>query len=321
MSDQKQIKLKLFCDESASEGWLYFGILFVQELGESSFLHDLLNNRCSNSSRTKNWGECAPICSHHSKNNTEVHFKEILENSHSHKYDVASRWVDYFLQDVDNVYFYMLGIDLNNLDKTYFGDSRVEDNIYNRFFRTAILKAGKSFFNKYDNIVITDVIHDISDSKEKHKYFNWHPIFFINQNDSKVSVASPKITYVDSDHRKEKSHPMYSHFIQFVDLILGCARLCLDNTSDDKLKRKLAFQSWTLIDRLLNKPGNINSEYKYVNRLKIEFFPKHNLRNYPNEELRKIKSWDSFYTKREAMIGQKGQKLLPLIYDETQTNK
>lgn len=310
---QNTIRLKLFCDESCSpqEGWLYLGILLVPESMEAFLLQDLLNKRC-NRPRTGNWGECNPLCKFHERNNVEIHFKEIGYRN-KNKYYLSSRWTDYFLQEVDKVFLYILGINLNKLDRSYFGDDSIEDTIYNRFFRTAILKASKSFFSKYEynEIIITEIIHDESSSKESHYYFNWHPIFFINLNDPRVKIVAPEIRFLDSDHRKPRGHRIYSHFLQFTDLVLGCTRNCLDYTSSNELKRELSIKALELIERLINAPGNINSSYKYVNRIKIDFFPKHDLRQFNNYDLQQLKRWDSFYTKRELAIQHREQGILP----------
>lgn len=311
---QNVMRLKLFCDESGSPqvGWLYFAILFVPESIESFLLQDLLNKRCDNETRIGKWGECNPKCKFHERNNVEIHFIKVNSNRGRNKYNVACRWIDYFLQEVDKIFLYILGINLNKLDRSYFGDDSIKDTIYNRFFRTAILKASKSFFSKYEynEIIITEIIHDESSSKESHYYFNWHPIFFINLNDPRVKVVAPEIRFLDSDHRKPRGHRIYSHFLQFADLVLGCTRNCLDYTSSDELKRELSLKALELIERLINAPGNVNSSYKYVNRIKIDFFPKHDIRQFNNYDLQQLKRWDSFYTKRELAIQHRDQGIL-----------
>lgn len=303
------IRLKLFCDESGSlnRGWMYYSILFVPESIEGLLLQDLLNTRCDNAQRMGNWGECDVQCKNHQRNNTEVHFTEIKKSENA-KYSIADRWIEYFLQEVDKIFLYIFGIDLNKLDKSYFGNERIEDNIYNRFFRTGILKASKSFFSKYDRIEITDIIHDVSSSKASHSYFDWHPIFYINQNDPKVFVTANGIRFVDSDHRKAEGHHVYSHFLQFTDLVLGCTRNCLDYTSTNQLKLNLSLKAMKLVERLTNAPCNINSRYRYVNRLKVEFFPQHDISQLNKNSLQyELKRWDSFYTKRELAIQDRHQ--------------
>ncbi len=306
------IKLKLFCDESASpdKGWLYFAILFVPEQIEPLLLQNLLNSRCDNNERIGDWGECKTQCKNHNRNNTEIHFNEI-KKSEGDKYSVANRWIDYYLVEVDNIFLYVFGIDLVKLDTNYFGNSRVEDNIYNRFFRTAILRASKSFFGKYKNITITDIIHDSSSSKESHYYFDWHSIFYINQNDPQINIVANNIEFINSDHRQVDGHNSYSHFLQFTDLILGCTRNCLDYTSTNDLKLKISLKALELVKRLIEAPNNINSSYKYVNRLKVDFFPKNDISRLDKDSLLYgLKRWDSFYTKRELAIISRHQSQL-----------
>ena len=108
-SVKKEIKLKLFCDESGSQNWLYTGILIVPDYIEAVLLQSLLNKRCGNPSGNKIWGTCKSECTFHKKNNTEVHFTEVEKSKN--KFFVAERWIDYLLGDRENIFFYVLGID------------------------------------------------------------------------------------------------------------------------------------------------------------------------------------------------------------------
>jgi hypothetical protein len=314
-NDRDELRLKLFCDESVSGNneWIYIGILFVPEPIERALVRNLLNKRCGNSNRTRNWEECGLKCKEHERNNIEVHFKEIRSGQLG-KYLVAKRWVDYFVTETEYIFVYILGIDLRKLDRRYFGEEKQEENIYNRFFRTAILKAAKSFFGKYRRIVITEVIHDSSRRKEDHPYFSWHPIFFINQNDEKVHLLGYNIRFLDSDHNKEGGNESDSQLIQFIDLILGCTRNCLDYTSSDNRKTELSIAAMELISRVIEKPANINSSYRYVGRIKIDFFPKHDISELSVDSLEcECKRWDSFYVSREFKIRHRGQGKFPFM--------
>jgi hypothetical protein len=288
-------------------GWLYIAILFVPAQYESPLMMDLLNLRCGNLLRQQNWGDCDIPCDYHSRNDTEVHFSEIRDTKSSHKFDIAYRWVDYFMGEVEKVYFYVLGLDLNKMDHSYFGMSKTEVNIYNRFFRTAIQYATKSFFNKYSHIVITDIIHDQCDSKEDHKYFPWHSISIIEGTDPKIHFECSNIIFVNSDHRKPDGN-QYSHLLQFTELILWFFRMCLDYDSKDSRKVLLAKKTLSILTRLMYKPNNWRSSYKYFNRLKIEYFPRHDIRQFNNADLIAIKRFDSFYTERDLAICIKGKQ-------------
>jgi len=298
------ITLKLFCDESGSNDWLYIGVLIVPEKTEGLIFQDLLNKRCGNPKGNKEWDKCSLECERHSHNNTEVHYVEV-EKSRD-KYFVAERWLDYLLCDIDNVYFYILGIDKKKLDISQFGDKDKSTNIYNRFFRTAILKSVKSYFHKYKSVIITSIYHDNSTSLETNAYFPWHSIFSIGNRDEKVSFKCNSVEFIDSDHRTSNNN--YSHFIQLIDLLLGCVNNCLDHTSTNKDKEALAEKCLPLIERLVEKPNNRNSRYKYVGRQKIDFFPKHDLKNVDKNSLEfHYKRMDSFYTKRVLQLKNKNQ--------------
>jgi hypothetical protein len=300
------VNLKLFCDElKLKDKWLYIGILIVPEFIEKDLISKLLNNRCNHPADNKVWGQCSPPCPYHQKNNKEAHFKEISNSKD--KYFIAERWIKYLLKDRKNIYFYILGINLNNLDRSYFGDKKGQlDIIYNRFFRTAILKSVKSFFRNYDQIIINDIYHDKDRSLEVHDYFSWHSIFFIESRDDKIDFCANEIKFLDSDHRVSKNQ--YSHFIQFIDLVLGCVNNCLDYTSKKKDKENISLKSLELIERLVHKPNNIRSRYNYVGRQKIEFFPKNNISNIPSETLEyQCRKMASFYTKRQLRIKERDQ--------------
>lgn len=305
---ESAIRLKLFCDESSAGGWLYSGMLIVPSNIEAVILRDLLNKRCGYSGSNRIWGGCKPACDYHKKNNTEVHFAEVEKSKN--KFFVAERWLDYLLNDTEKVFFYVLGIDLQKLDRGQFGSKRQDANIYNRFFRTVILKSVKSFFHRYRSIIIEQIYHDNNRNLETDTRFPWHSIFYIGNKDGKISFTSKKIKFIDSDHKK--SGNSYSNFIQFVDLLLGCIHNCLDHTSRNIDKETLAKKSLPLIERLIKNPNNMRSQYKYFGRKKIEFFPKHDLRNLDANSLEyRYKKMDSFYTKRQLKIKNKNQTALP----------
>lgn len=308
--ERVSVKLKLFCDEGGSKDWLYIGLLIVPEKIETILLRELLNKRCGNPDGNKIWGQCNPKCSRHKNNNTDVHYVEIEKSKD--KYFVAERWIKYLLSDREKIYFYVLGLDLKKLDKSQFGNRRRQNNIYNRFFRTAILKSVKSYFHKYKSIAIEKIFHDNSRSLETDFYFPWHSIFYIDNKDDKVTFKSRKISFIDSDHRKSKNP--YSNFIQLIDLLLGCINNCLDHTSKNRDKEALSMKSLPLVKRLIESPSNKNSRFNYVGRQKIEFFPKYDLRNLDEKSLEyQYKRMKAFYYHRAIKIEHKNQTLLPFI--------
>ncbi|MBI4823292.1 MAG: hypothetical protein HY805_03565 [Nitrospirae bacterium] len=305
----------MFCDESVVIGeWIYLGILVVPEPKEQILLDDLLNSRCGNPQKDKIWGKCNPLCRYHSKNDTEVRFSDISKSKD--KYFVADRWLDYFLRDRDKIYFHILGIDLTKLDKSKFGNGG-QNIIYNRFFRTAILKPVKTYFNRYVKIFIDSIYHDENKALETHSYFPWHSIFSIDEQDGKITFKTKEINFINSDHKDSSNQ--YSNFIQFIDLLLGCVRNCIDHFSKDDDKEKLALKSLPIIERLIEAPNNVSSSYNYVGRQKIEFFPKHDLKNLDERSIEyQSKRMASFYAGRKLKIKEKAQ--LPLLYNNCHEN-
>jgi hypothetical protein len=316
---ETEVRLKLYCDESLSRNWLYIAMLILPEADEAILLQQLLNARCGNPNLVGNWAQCQPLCQYHQRNDTQLHWSQ-LRATQKDKAGLARRWLSVFLNEVSLVRAYVLGIDLCKLDQSYFGSEQIEENIYNRFFRTALLKATKSFFASYKTIRITEIIHDQSTAKQTHRFFDWQPIFRINERDDKVQINTSTITFLDSDHRR--SNRRESHFLQFIDLIVNSFRQALDYESKDPLKEELARAASPLLRRLLEKPGNVRSSYKYVGRLKVEFFPKHDLKNLnPNTPEYDLKRWDCFHTNRMLMLAEKGQGLLLFPSEDSNTRR
>lgn len=302
--DNSVINLNLFCDEAESQNWLYLGILIIPTTRENELIQDLLNRRCGNHAKKMIWNKCANICKYHAKNDTHIHFQNI--HKVKDKFFIAKKWIDYLLSDRVIIHFYILGLDMNKMDISQFGKKRQQGNIYNRFFRTAILKSVKSYFHKCDSIIIDNIYHDNNLSLETHQHFPWHPMFFISNNDEKIIIKAKEIIFIDSDHRI--SNNRYSHLIQFIDLILGCTHNCLHHTSKNNDKEIITLQSLKLIQRIIEKPNNRNSQYNYVGRQKIEFFPKYDLRNLTETELEiKNKKMSAFYTERHIKIKDRNQ--------------
>ncbi|MEW6687392.1 MAG: hypothetical protein AB1393_14505, partial [Candidatus Edwardsbacteria bacterium] len=303
-----QITLNLYCDEIkevdiidpilGNEKWAYIGILIVPALTEEELISKLLDKRCGNPKGTKSWAACVPFCKYHQKNDKEVHYQK---TDSMDQYFIASRWLDFLLTDTHLTYFYILGLDLMRLDYSYFGEAKHSDRfekIYNRFFRTAVLKSVKSYFSKYETIEIKSIVHDQSEMSSG-AYFPWHSIFRIGRDDGKIGFSCKRIEFINSDHRK--STDKRSHLIQYIDLILGATYNALHWTSHDDNKMKLSLKLVPLLKRMMHKPNNTNSHYQYVGRTSIDFFPKYNYQSLSDWE-KTIKSLDSFYKKRELRI-------------------
>jgi len=202
-----------------------------------------------------------------------------------------------------------LGINLSNLDYTSFGNKSGYERftaIYNRFFRMGIKKSIKSYFSSYSEVIINEIFHDNSGLID-HELFPWHSIYKLKQ-DEKIMVNKDEIVFLDSNHKNSEDEK--SNLIQFIDLILGLTFNSLHFNSDSskiteddftKKNNLTLFFNKEILQRLIHSPGNINSKYNYVNRLDIDFFPKHDISNLSKFE-RKVSSYDSFYKGRDFRI-------------------
>lgn len=318
MTISETIKVNIYCDEvkettiehsyCENEKWIYMGLLIVPVHIEGILIQTLLNKRCGHPSGNKTWNECANKCQYHEKNNKEVHYQNLNSKD---KFFIAKRWLDFFMDDREFTYYYLLGINLMNLDYSYFGNasgSKRFSRIYNRFFRTAIQKSVKSCFSNYSRIIINNVVHDNSDLQFT-ELFPWHSIYRLEREDEKIYFNNNDIEFLDSDHNV--SLDKRSNLIQYSDLLLGLFFNCLHLSTSNEDKNDLSLMVLPLVRRLMFDPGNVNSRYEYVNRLAIDFFPRYRFKDMDEFE-RDIYRLDSFYKKRELRVERLKQ---PTLFD------
>ena len=146
----KKINVSIFCDEiknekldngifGEKENWDYIGICIVPTNNIDSLSKELNDLRCGAKNK---YTSCNNNCSYHYKNQIKIHYQEY---DNTNNFNIANRWCDIILNNFKPAKFYMhiLGINLNKLDKSYFKtngeETNIEENIYNRFFRTAII--------------------------------------------------------------------------------------------------------------------------------------------------------------------------------------
>jgi len=319
------IHLALYCDERVKDHleddllggapavWDYIGILLVPESRRIELLSRLLDARCLSDAR-RPWGCCPTPCRFHDANNTEVHYNEIDKTP---KFRVASAWLDFLLQnnqeDLGLVYFYILGVDRSKLDLDRFGPRSQRDRditLYNRFFRTAVQKSAKMFFWQYGAIQIDTIFHD-KGSGETHPLFPWHCIWRLDSCDEKLVFGERQIQFLDSDHRVDSGDPDHSHFLQFIDLVLGCTVNVLHGLSRDKNKLAASRKMEPLVRRIIRSPRNKNSSYHYYGKQAIEFFPRYSMAGYSQDTLiYEMRRHDNFYTRRELRIERLNQPTL-----------
>jgi hypothetical protein len=308
--------LNVYCDEikesvltnpyGDNEKWVYLGFFLVPIQHKSQLLRALLDARCGNP-HPREWGKCSVLCDHHQKNDREIHYQELRRADVFH---VAKRWMRFFLADKQLTYLYILGINFTRLQYDYFCNARGAERfyrIYNRFFRTALQKSTKSFFSDYTRIFIDHVFHDTGDIAG-YEAFPWHTIYRLS-GDDRIRFRCKEIEFIDSKHYVSGSEESY--FIQYVDLLLGLTYNCLHTNATYTNAKRLSLLMSEITRRLLEAPGNINSSYKYVNRLCIDFFPKHSIGT-ENDLITQALRLDSFYKDRTLRIRQTEQ---PELFD------
>ncbi|MDK2892987.1 hypothetical protein [Methanohalophilus sp.] len=326
------IEIEIYADEivlpkdfnNKTKNFICIGCLFVPLSEKKKLVHNLSNSRClyeKNEEWTWDYKKCLfsrdgdSQCKKqwHDQNTCEIHHAD-LRSSRSNKSqkDISKKWLDLLIRhnkrDKREIYFNILYIELDKLQIENFGQEKVHENIYNRFFRTTIDYGMKYFFSGNKKIVVKKVIHD-KGSMEFHKYFPYLNLIKLDfQLGENMAIENTDVIFVDSDHRNylEDDYELVneSQLIQFIDLIIGSTTQNIFYLSNDSLKKEVAMIIRPLVKRLLENPYNKHSSYNYFKKQKITFFPKNKIEDakrissdlYSNlfEEFGK----DNFYTKK-----------------------
>ncbi|WP_295614378.1 hypothetical protein [uncultured Methanobrevibacter sp.] len=290
----KNIELEIFSDETYIFNKKYVGIgcLFVPKDNKLNLVNKLKSSRCLNNENPDYWiakqdnckmfknGSCKK--QYHKYNDCEIHYNGFRKGMSYSQKEITNRWIDILLdknrqrKETEKIYFNILYLDMEKLDTSFFGEDKTGNNVYNRFYKTTILGPLKSFFGKNSNITIKEIFHDISDDKRTHEYFTWHTPVKLND-EKRIKVNKELITFIDSDHKNYKPlDPNFinSHYIQFIDLILGSISYAIFKESNDKEKMQLYEKYYPLIKRLWNHPNNPNSSFNYYKSQQVSIFPK-----------------------------------------------
>lgn len=349
--EQPFVEIEIYADEiilprnfkNKTRNFIGIGCLFVPLLKKNILLSNLMNSRCLHqTNRVWIWdykqcpfsismgGKCKELW--HQQNMCEIHHNELRSSrsSNSQK-EISKKWINYLLENNkkrrNEVYFNILFLDLDTLEIDNFGKQKIDENIYNKFFRTAISYGIKSFFGK-KKVIIKRIYHD-EGSMKHHEYFPYLNLIKLdNDLGTNVMIEDTDVAFVDSDHRnylyKNKKLVEASQLIQFIDLLIGSITQNVYNLSDDALKKEVAMLLRPLVERLLEAPYNPNSSYNYVGRQHISFFPKHYIENaievlatLSQGKIEKYKK-DLFYTNKkiEMLPYCSQQKTLSFFIDE-----
>ena len=308
----KRINITIYCDEiknmkicdennNTLEVWDYIGVLIVPTANITDLAYELNAKRCPNN----DYNICSNNCTYHNKNKLKLHYQDY---STTNVYQIADRWCDTIISNtVSNKRFYthILGINSINIDKSYFKsgiqETNTDNNIYNRFFRTALIYPLKNIFSEYDEVIIDNIFHDCG-SMEHHRYFKRQPLRKIKEEVVNITVNCNEITTLQTTNHNclNPNNVM----LQFIDLYLGGVMNCLHH-SGKKNKEKIALKLYGIVDRIINNPYNSNSKYYKVNS--ISFFPKHKINPSDGWIESEAKRISNFYHNRELKIVNRNQ--------------
>ena len=262
------VRINIYADEIQSkkcpytqDDWFYIGIIVENE--NSQLLEDIKNIRYYN-----NFNETS---SYFEKNNRIIHWVKVNDVDSK---NICMRWLEYILDPSKSekaFYVYVLGINNSKLNRDEFSDRNKFNIKYNRFFRSAVLYAVKSYFpNKH--IIVKHIYHE-EGQQQKHEYFPWHCISKIETEEEHINFECDSITFLPKSHRENH----LSNIVQLCDLFLGVCTSTLHGiveSNRSKYKTELIDIFLPLFQRMINEPYNKNSSYAHANRLMIRFFPK-----------------------------------------------
>ena len=280
-ANESKMELDIYVDEIEPErdcNFIILGALFVPKNKKEELYAEILNIRCQND-KNNLWSSDFDYCSNknnckqewHNMNNCEVHFSDIRDGRVNRSLiKISKSWLKNYCNNNQKYFTNVLYINLDNLDVSFFGDSTVNANIYNKFLRTLINYGLKCFFSKYDKIVINNIFYDEKTDLERHYFFNTCNLNRISYESSKNIVFESRVIFIKSEHKEEEKYPNDSHFIQLIDLIIGSIRHNLFRISDSKNKDEVA----RIIRPLLNK---IRQNYFDSDKLKVSFFPQNKI--------------------------------------------
>lgn len=299
---KETVNVNIYADEIQSkicpytnDKWIYIGL--VVEDRDHSLLEDIIKERfCGNFDKTSKY---------YKKNDRIVHWCET--NSADQK-NICKRWFDYILNPVQSkktFYSYIIGLNNSKLIREEFDTDDEFNSKYNRFFRSAVLYSLKTFFSgRY--VVVENIFHE-EGQQQYNQYFPWHCIYKIEK-DENIVFNCDKITFLPKDHKKDER----SNIIQLCDSLLGVSTSIIHGikkSNNSKYREELAGQYLPLLKRLIEKPNNKNSSYKYYKRIIMRFFPKErsnlgDVRRFRNQ----------FYSKRSLYYAEQKSGQLRLAF-------
>lgn len=264
---RKSISINIYADEIFSktcplcgDNWFYIGLL-VEDLS-NPLLGDIIQERFK--------GNLDKSSKYYEKNNKIVHWSEIRSADTK---NICKRWFEYILTPHESrkkIYSYILGINNSKLEKEKFDVKDEFNSKYNRFFRSAVLYALKTFFPN-QKIFVKNIFHE-EGTQRSHEFFPWHCIYKLKRKDD-ITFNCQIIKFLPKDHRKKKE----SNLIQLCDCILGASTSIIhgiNESKNSKYREELAKIYYPLFSRVIYNSKNKTSRYSHYNRIIARFFPR-----------------------------------------------
>jgi hypothetical protein len=143
------------------------------------------------------------------------------------------------------VHFVVNAVDTTMLSYESFG-AKDDDRVQARFAGSPIAYGMKTFFGR--NAVIEAVYCD-KGNLEHDPYFGIGSLKRCSW-DHDIRVMNHDARFIDSDHQSSGGDAALSHLIQLADVLVGCARLCMESTSVKQRKVQLATTFLPLVNKL-----------------------------------------------------------------------
>lgn len=281
---EKIIRVNIYADEikfkqspTTKQNWHYIGIL-VENI-DKPILDDIIKKRFCDNFDTKS--------KYYDKNNKEIHWVDIKSADEA---NITERWFRYILKN-EKIYFYLLGINMSKINEEEFGEKNIFNAVYNRFFRSGIVYALKTFFGD-SKIEVVNIYHEQGE-QYNHKYFPWHSIAQIAKEHPEISFQCKEITFISKDHKVEPK----SNIIQLVDSLMGACVNVIDGVEKDskraKIKKKLIDIILDTVKIATNNKTDRTDNWTRKHFL-LRFFPK---KKTSKDDIERLTS--NFYIKRK----------------------
>lgn len=287
ISEKDTTLVNIYADEiqncihsETGQEWMYMGATF--EEARRPLLDDLIAVRyCTH---RDNWRD------YEAANSADIHWTEIKGDAN--KFHIASRWLDYLYNDClpgnRKFRFSILGINMSNLNLDEFADEQRFNSVYNRFFRTMVMRSLQTYFGP--GVVIGNIYHE-EGQQEHHEYFNWHTHYRLAK-DLGIPSKSSSVIFLPKSQRAD----VRSNNIQLIDMLMGMYKdlhLGVNHGTYSARKNDLLqhkFIQKVLEERVLKVGYNPNSRFGYHNRFSVSLFP--NRSSQPQDIERNL---DNFY--------------------------